>query len=85
MAKEALYKIRESVKYVKASEGRLGQFHKRVEEVHLDDTGSFLRLDVSTRWNATYMMLESTINYHRAFNSLTFNYISDMLCPANEE
>ena len=49
MAKEALYKIRESVNYVKASEGRLKQFHKCVEEVHLDYIGSFLRLDVSTR------------------------------------
>ena len=48
VAKEALYKIRESVKYVKASEGRLKQFHKCAEEVHLDDIGSFLRLDVST-------------------------------------
>ena len=73
MAKETLYKIRESVKYVKASEGRLRQFHKCVEEVHLDDIGSFLSLDVSTRWNATYMMLESVIL------SIT------VLCPSNEE
>ena len=48
MSREALYKIRENVKYVRASEGRLRQFHKCVEEVHLDDVGSFLRLDVST-------------------------------------
>ena len=41
VAKEVLYKIRESVKYVKASEGRLRQFQKCVEEVHLDDIGSF--------------------------------------------
>ena len=53
VAKKALYNIREIVKYVKASEGRLRQFHKRVEEVHLEDISSFLRLDVSTRWNAT--------------------------------
>ena len=85
VAKEALYKIRESVKCVKASEWRLRQFHKCVEEVYLDDIGSFLRLDVSTRWNATYMMLEIAIKYRRAFNSLTFNDRSDMLCPPNEE
>ena len=85
VVKEALYKIRESVKYVKASEGRLKQFHKCVEEVHLDDIGSFLKLDVSTRWNATYMMLESAIKYRRAFNSLTFNDRSYTLCPSNEE
>ena len=34
--KVALYKIRESVKYVTDSEGRLRQFHKCFEEVHLD-------------------------------------------------
>ena len=85
VAKKALYKIRESVKYVKASEGRLKQFHKCVEEVHLDGIGSFLRLDVSTRCNATYMMLESSIKYRRAFNSLTFNDRSYTLCPSNEE
>ena len=58
-ARETLYKIRESVKYVRASKGRLRQFQKCVEEVHLDDINSFLRLDVLTRWNVTYMMLES--------------------------
>ena len=31
MTKEALYKIRENVKYVKVSEGRLKQFYKCVE------------------------------------------------------
>ena len=41
VAKEALHKIRESVKYVKASKGRLRQFHKCVEEAHLDDIGCF--------------------------------------------
>ena len=83
VAKEALYKIRESVKYVKALEVR--QFHKFVEEVHSDDISNFLRLNVSTRWNATYMMLESAIKYRRAFNSLTFNDRSYTLCQSNEE
>ena len=70
---------------MKALEGRLRQFQKCVEEVHLDDIGSFLRLDVSTRWNVTYMMLESAIKYHCAFNSLTFHYRSYTLCLSNEE
>ena len=48
VAKEALYKIRESVEYVRALEGRLRKFHKCVEEMHLEDIDSFLRLDVST-------------------------------------
>ena len=56
-----------------------------LKKVHLDDMGSFLRLDVSTRWKVTYMMLESGIKYHRAFNSLTFNNRSYKLFPSNKE
>ena len=85
VAREALYKIKESVKYVRAFEGRLRQFHKCVEEVNLDDIRSFTRLGVSTIWNASYMMLESAIKYRCAFNSLTFNDRSYNLCPSNEE
>jgi len=48
VAGDALYKIRESVKYVKASEGRLRAFRKCTKEVHLNVRGGFLRLDVST-------------------------------------
>ena len=85
VAKETLYKIRESVKYVRASKGRLRKFQKCVEEVHLDDICSFWRLDVSTIWNDTYTMLEIAIKYCRAFNSLTFNDRSYKLCPSNED
>ena len=53
--------------------------------MHLDDVGSLLRFDVSTRWNVTYVMLESAIKFCRAFNSLTFNDRSYMFCPSNEE
>jgi len=50
VAEDALYKIRESVKYVKASEGRLRALRKSIEDVHLNNVrGGFLRLDVSTR------------------------------------
>jgi hypothetical protein len=82
----ALHKIRESVKYVKASEGRLREFRKYVEEVHLSNVvGGFLRLDVSTRWNATYMMLESAIRYRRAFINLSYNDKNYRHCPSIEE
>jgi len=53
---------------VKTSEGRLRAFRKSIEDVHLNNVRcGFLRLDVSTRWNATYMMLESAIRYRRSF------------------
>ncbi|GAU39188.1 hypothetical protein TSUD_147960 [Trifolium subterraneum] len=72
--------------YVKASEGRLREFRKSIEEVHLTNVvGGFLRLDVSTRWNATYMMLESAIRYRRAFINLSYNDKNYRHCPSIEE
>ena len=40
---------------------------------------------MSSRWSATYIMIESAIKYRRAFNSLTFNDRNYMLYPFNEE
>ncbi|XP_010556070.1 PREDICTED: zinc finger BED domain-containing protein RICESLEEPER 1-like [Tarenaya hassleriana] len=65
----ALYKIRESVKYVKWSGGKMNMFKDCCEQVGVD-SGTGLLLDVSTRWNSTYMMLKIAIKYERAFNSL---------------
>ncbi|KAK2386813.1 zinc finger BED domain-containing protein RICESLEEPER [Trifolium repens] len=85
-AGDALHKIRESVKYVKASEGRLREFRKCIQKVHLDNVeGGFLRLDVCTRWNATYMMLESAIRYRPAFISLSDTDKNYTICPSTEE
>ena len=44
-----------------------------------------LRLDVITRWNSTFLMLESAIVYRRAFSSLAFEDRSYLYCPTNEE
>ncbi|KAH7688738.1 Tam3-transposase (Ac family) protein [Dioscorea alata] len=54
-----LHKIRESVKYVKGSESRMKKFEECVGAVGNIDTSIGLRLDVSTRWNSTYLMLDS--------------------------
>ena len=46
---EALDKIRESIKYVKASEGKMKSFHEYVNQVGDINTKIGLRLDVSIR------------------------------------
>ena len=85
VASDALHKIRQSVHYVRASESRKKQFFQCVEQVGGIDTSIGLRSDCVTRWNSTYTMLESAINYRRAFHSLSLidkNYKS---CPSNDE
>jgi hypothetical protein len=62
--------IRESVKYIKSSQARKERFEKMIKQV-----GITLKrrpsLDIVTRWNSTYLMLESAYLYKRTFESLT--------------
>lgn len=81
----ALSKIRESIKYVKASEGRMIHFKDCVKQVGNIDTKVGLRMDVPTRWNSTFAMLESAIKYRRAFVKLSLTDSHFVHCPTTEE
>ncbi|KAG5075945.1 hypothetical protein JHK84_057176 [Glycine max] len=81
----AVNKIRESIKYVKGLEGRMQVFKTCVAKVGGIHTKMGLRLDVITRWNSTFLMLESALIYQRAFCSLAFDDRSYSSCPTNEE
>ncbi|KZV21276.1 zinc finger BED domain-containing protein RICESLEEPER 2-like, partial [Dorcoceras hygrometricum] len=78
-------KIRESVKYVKGSESSLKKFEECVVKVGGIDTSISLRLDVSTLWNSTYLMLDSAIKYKKTFASLPWNDRNYKYCPSSEE
>jgi hypothetical protein len=84
VASEALYKIRESVKYIKSSDGRMVKFNDCVSDAGLSvSTG--LRLDVSTRWNTGYFMLESALQYRKAFEIFQVADRNFKHCPSDEE
>ncbi|CAD5324782.1 unnamed protein product [Arabidopsis thaliana] len=63
---DTLEKIRESIKYVKGSEHREILFVKCVENVGIDLKADLL-LDVATRWNSTFKMLDRALKYRVAF------------------
>ena len=66
---EALEKIRDSVKYVKVTESRELLFQGCVETVGIIKKGGLV-LDVTTRWNSTYLMLSKALYYKEAFKNL---------------
>lgn len=77
-------KIRECVKYVKGSQVRKQKFLECVAHSSLDSKKG-LRQDVTTRWNSTYIMLESAIYYRRAFMHLELSDSNFKHCPSRDE
>ncbi|KAL1207473.1 putative AC transposase [Cardamine amara subsp. amara] len=65
----ALEKVRDSVKYVKASETRELLFQGCIETVGIEAKAGVV-LDVLTRWNSTHLMLERALMYKEAFSHL---------------
>ncbi|GKD76633.1 zinc finger BED domain-containing protein RICESLEEPER 2-like protein, partial [Tanacetum coccineum] len=58
--------VRAAVKYIRQSPQRLVKF-KEYAEIEKCPSKKGLILDVQTRWNSTYLMLEIAHNYERAF------------------
>ncbi|KAJ8754998.1 hypothetical protein K2173_015510 [Erythroxylum novogranatense] len=84
VASEALQKIRESVKYIKGSEGKRIKFGELAEQFGVR-TVKGLRLDVSTRWNSTFLMLESALIYRLVFGHLALIDPNYKYHPSEEE
>ncbi|XP_021979937.1 zinc finger BED domain-containing protein RICESLEEPER 2-like [Helianthus annuus] len=63
--KDIIHNVRESVKHVSASLGRLHQFSELSKQLLMSK--KHLILDVSTRWNATYAMLSTALEFKNVF------------------
>ncbi|CAL5442639.1 unnamed protein product [Camellia sinensis] len=68
-AKSSILALRDYVKYVRSSPSRLQMFKKCAEEERVLDKRA-LCLDVQTRWNSTYVMLNNAIEYQLVFERL---------------
>ncbi|KAK1309653.1 hypothetical protein QJS10_CPA08g01608 [Acorus calamus] len=64
--RDVVENVRETVKYIKMSPSRLHKFMEIVKQLQLS-TSKRLILDVPTRWNSTYAMLESAIEFKQVF------------------
>jgi hypothetical protein len=77
---DTIQKIRDSVKYFRGSQVRKQSFLQAVNQMSLDSNKG-LKQDVPTRWNSTYLMLESAIHYRRAFAYLEMTDKKYTFCP----
>lgn len=81
----AVLKIRASVKSLKKSQVRKQKFLDIVETLGMSGLKKGIRQDVKTRWNSTYLMLDSCILYKPVFSHLKLVDSDYGDCPTNEE
>ena len=65
---DSIIAIRNAIQYVRSSTNRLKSFEFRVETGKMS-RGS-LPLDVKTRWNSTYLMLDQALKFRLAFEKM---------------
>jgi len=76
----SIKRVRAAVRYIKNGTSRLVKFKEIAKEEKVDNK-AFLKLDVPTRWNYTYLMLKAIIVYEKVFLKLVeddTNYVIDL-------
>ena len=66
---DSIIRVRNVVRYVRSSPARMEKFKRCVDKERID-CKTLVCLDVSTRWNSTYLMLEAAQKYQKAFERL---------------
>ncbi|XP_061359775.1 zinc finger BED domain-containing protein RICESLEEPER 2-like [Gastrolobium bilobum] len=85
VSSDALNRIRESVRYVRSSEGRMKKFKECMEQVGDDNALNGMCVDCPTRWNFTYLMLDGAVKYQRVFAILQLNDRNFKDCPLADD
>lgn len=67
--KDSIYRVRKAVKYIKASPKRKLEFLQYADQERIS-RGKMLVLDLCTRWNSTYLLLESAFHYKKAYDRM---------------
>jgi hypothetical protein len=76
-------RVRAAIRYIKNGTSRLVKFKEIAEEEKVDSK-TFLKLDVPTRWNYTYLMLKFAIVYEKVFIRLVEDYYSYVIDLSEE-
>ena len=61
--------VRNDVRYVRSSPKRLTRFKDRLEQGKIK-CKALVCLDVATRWNSTYLMLDHALKFEKTFKVL---------------
>uniref|UniRef100_A0A803PST2 Zinc finger BED domain-containing protein RICESLEEPER 2-like n=1 Tax=Cannabis sativa TaxID=3483 RepID=A0A803PST2_CANSA len=83
---ESISKIRDVVRYVKSSTARMQKLKECAEQAKITCKKS-VSLDVPTRWNSTYLMLEAAEKYQKAFERMEMHdvgYVKEF-CTSEEK
>ncbi|KAL1223788.1 Zinc finger BED domain-containing protein RICESLEEPER 2 [Cardamine amara subsp. amara] len=82
----SILRIRSAVMYVRSSPSRLKRF-KECLEIQKVESKAGLCLDVETRWNSTFMMLQAAVSLKKGFDMLELEddkYVAELtrICEA---
>ncbi|KAK1280524.1 hypothetical protein QJS04_geneDACA024144 [Acorus gramineus] len=83
--KEMIQKIRNSAKYVKRTTSAKQKFQHALNQVKMQGRRKGVSQDVPTRWNSTFLMLESALELKEAFFRLEEIDRQYKFCPSHEE